>query len=83
MHRGMRETEQSIETLLGEDSVNLGFDYALSETGIEAIRGICKNILLGQIDNVTLKDKYGDVIKLVKNGNSVKIRRSCKKQVEM
>lgn len=83
MARGMRETEQSIEKLLGEDAMNLGFDYVLGEDRIEAVREVCRHILLGRINNVTLKDQFGDIIKLVKNGNSVKIRRSCKKQVEM
>ena len=81
--RGMKATEKAIQRVLGEDSVKIGFDYALDETSIVVIRTICGHILADQIDSVTLREPQGDVVRLIKNGNAVKIRRSCKKQAEM
>lgn len=81
--RGMRATEKAIQRVLGEESVNIGFDYAMDEVTLTVIRIVCGHILADQIDNVTLREPHGDVIRLVKNGNAVKIRRSCKKQAEM
>ena len=50
---------------------------------IKAVRDICMMILCRQINTVTLYVPGGDVLKLVRNGNAVKIRRTCKKQLEM
>ena len=81
--RGMKATEKAIQRVLGEESVKIGFDYGLEAGTIDAVRAVCKMILLDNIDGVVLREPQGDVIRLIKNGNAVKIRRSSKKQVEM
>lgn len=82
MRRGMTATEAAIQGVLGEGGCER-FDNIIPEGTIEAIRTICKSILNEQINAVTLTAPTGDVIKLVKNGHSVKIRRTAKQQMEM
>lgn len=82
MNRGMTSTEEAIQGVLGEESMNR-FEHALPEKTINTIRMICKDILDRRINTVTLKEPNGDVIKLVRNGNAVKIRRTAKRQMEM
>jgi len=79
--RGMKLTEDAITALLGDESKSKGFDYEVDEDTIHEIRGICKAILTGLMDKVSLVEPNGDTIKLVRNGNAVKIQRTCKKQV--
>lgn len=79
--RGMKLTEEAIVALLGEESKNKGFDYEIDEDTISCVRSICEAILGGLLDKVSLVEPNGDTIKLVRNGNAVKIQRTCKKQV--
>ena len=79
--RGMKLTEDAIKALLGEESVKKGFDYEVDEDTVIQIREICRAILRNMMDKVTLVEPNGDTIKLVKNGNAVKIQRTCKKQI--
>ena len=79
--RGMKLTEDAIKSLLGKESMKRGFDYEVDEDTVEAIKTICCRILDGLMDKVTLVEPNGDTIKLVRNGNAVKIQRTCKKQV--
>lgn len=79
--RGMKMTEEAIEALLGKESAKKGFDYEVDEDTIIEIKSICSCILDGLMYKVTLVEPNGDTIKLVRNGNAVKIQRTCKRQV--
>ena len=81
--RSKRDTEKRIQSILGEGAMKRGFNYSLPEETIEGIRRICEEIISDNFDKVTLTDRGGDVIKLVRDGNAVKIKRSTKRQLEM
>ena len=79
--RGLVQTNRAIEMLLGEESKTKGFDYEVAEATSFDIREICIGILHGNLNRVTLVEPNGDVIKLAKNGNAVKIQRTSKRQL--
>jgi hypothetical protein len=79
--RGMKITDEAINALLGNESTSKGFDYEVDEDTVRQVRDICRAILRGFMDKVSLVEPNGDTIKLVRNGNAVKIQRTCKKQV--
>lgn len=84
LNRGMKATENGIAKALGEESINAGFAYAANEGTTEAVRGICQLMLLDYIlGGVTFGIPGGDTLRLVKNGNAIKIRRSSKRQLEI
>ena len=58
-----------------------GFDYEVDEDTVRYIRMICKIILEGYMDRITLFEPNGDQIKLTRNGNAVKVQRTSKKQI--
>jgi len=78
--RGIKNTFDAIMSLLGPESTKRGFDYEVDEDTIFRIKEICLHILDGLMDKVSLVEPNGDTIKLVRNGNAVKIQRICKKQ---
>lgn len=82
LHRNMTATEAALQGVLGEGGRGR-FDSIIAEDTIEAIRSICKSILREKIDTVTMVVPTGDTIKLVKNGGTVKVRRTAKRQMEM
>lgn len=47
--RGMKETEKKLQIALGEKSLGRGFNYAVSEDIMNAVRSICEMILLDLI----------------------------------
>ena len=79
--RGMKITEDAIKALLGAESTKKGFDYEVDEDTVKQIKDICRAILRGLMDKVTLVEPNGDTIKLVRNGHAVKIQRTSKKQI--
>ena len=79
----MRNSETRLQSLLGEGSIEKGFEYAIPQDTIEGIRQICKMILREEIDKVTLTEKNGDAIRLIRDGNAVKVKRSTKLQMEL
>lgn len=81
--RGMRNCETRLRSLLGEDSIEKGFEHAISQDTIEGIRQICKMILKEEIDKVSFAERNGDTIRLIRDGNSVKVKRSTKLQMEL
>jgi hypothetical protein len=81
-HRGMRATEQAINEIIGEGGRKY-FDRAISDETVDAVREICAQILRENLCCVTITVPCGDVLKLVRNGNAVKIRRCTKRQMEM
>lgn len=84
LHRGVIATEHAIQKTLGEQSLEAGFSYAAGEETTEAVRGICQLMLLDYIlGGVTFGIPGGDTLRLVKNGNAIKIRRSSKRQLEI
>lgn len=80
--RGVRNTEIAISEVLGEGGLRR-FDSVIPDDTISVIRTISRSILREEIGCVTLTVPCGDVIKLVRNGNAVKIRRTSKRQIEM
>ena len=81
MARGMKQTDAAIDALLGPESCEKGFDYEVDEDTVRYIRMICKIILEGCMDRITLFEPNGDQIKLTRNGNAVKVQRTSKKQI--
>lgn len=81
--RGLKITEEAIQALLGAASIEKGFDYEVDEDTISAIRKVCECVLNGLMDKVSLEEPNGDTIKLVRNGYTVKVQRTCKKQITM
>ena len=81
--RGMRSTENRIQAIMGDGATKRGFDYAFPEETLESLRGICGGILRQEYDKVTLTEKGGDVVRLIRDGNAVKVRRSTKRQMEL
>ena len=81
MARGMKQTNAAIDALLGPESCAKGFDYEVDEDTVRYIRMICKIILEGYMDRITLFEPNGDQIKLTRNGNAVKVQRTSKKQI--
>lgn len=79
--RGMKITDEAINALLGPESASKGFDYEIDCDTVCEIKVICRDILRGLMDKVSLVEPNGDTIKLVRNGNAVKVQRTCKKQV--
>ena len=79
--RGMKITENAINSLFGADSLKRGFDHEVDTDTVYRIKELCRHILDGLMDKVTLTEPEGDVIKLVKNGYSVKIQRTSKRQI--
>lgn len=84
LDRGMKATETSIQGTLGEESMNCGMRYVAPENTIATVRMICQALLTDAIRGaVKLVIPGGDALRMVKNGNAVKIRRSTSKQVEL
>ena len=84
LNRGMKATENSITKVLGEESMNAGFTYAATEETTDSVRAICQLMLMDFIlGGVTFGIPGGDTLRLVKNGNAIKIRRSSKRQLEI
>ena len=83
VHRGMQRTEHAIHSLLGEGSQDRGYDYELHEDTVAAISEICRNMLMKNYDKVQLEEPNGDVIKLITDGNAVKVTRISKRQITM
>lgn len=84
LNRGMKATEHSITKVLGEESMNAGFTYAASEETTDAVRNVCQMMLMDFIlGGVTFGIPGDDTLRLVKNGNVIKIRRSSKRQLEI
>lgn len=81
--RGMKITNDAIVSLLGADSLKRGFDHEVDSDTVSCIRELCLRVLDGLMDKITLTEPKGDVIKLVKNGNAVKVQRTSKKQIAM
>lgn len=81
MARGMKQTDAALDALLGPESREKGFDYEVDEDTVRYIRMICKIILEGYMDRITLFEPNGDQIKLTRNGNAVKVQRTSKKQI--
>lgn len=81
--RGMKLTNDAITSLLGVESLKRGFDHDVDHDTVYYIRELCLRILDGLMDKITLTEPKGDVIKLVKNGNAVKVQRTSKKQIAM
>lgn len=46
LDRGMKATENSIDKVLGEESMKAGFAYAANEETTEAVRNVCQMMLL-------------------------------------
>lgn len=80
--QGMKATEDAIVGVLAEGASDW-FGQEIPQQVIDVVRNICMEILRRRINTVTLTVPGGDVLKLVRNGNAVKIRRTCKKQLEM
>ena len=81
--RGMKITEDAVSSLLGVQSLKRGFDHEVDSDTVYRIVELCRHILDGLMDKITLTEPKGDVIKLVKNGNAVKVQRTSKKQIAM
>lgn len=81
--RGMKNTETRIQGMIGASSTDRGFDYSFPTETIEDVRAICKMILREEVDKVTFTEKNGDTIRLVRDGNAVKVKRSTKLQMEL
>lgn len=83
LHRGMERTKQSIEQLLGEGAKERGYDYELLDDTVNAITRLCTDMLKQSFDKVQLEEPNGDVIKMVVDGNRVKITRIQKRQMTL
>ena len=83
LSRGLKDTEARLQKIIDADSTYRGSDYGFPQETIEGIRGICRMILREQINKVTLTEKSGDVLRLIKDGNVVKFKRSTKLQMEL
>lgn len=83
VHRGMQRTEHAISSLLGEGAKERGYDYELHEDTVAAITDICRNMLMSNYDKVQLEEPNGDLIKLITDGNAVKVTRISKRQITM
>ena len=82
-HRGMESTKHSISSLLGEGAKDRGYDYELHDDTINAIVRLCEDMLKQNFDKVQLEEPNGDVIKLIVDGNRVKITRIQKRQMTL
>lgn len=83
LKRGMDRTVQSIEQLLGDGAKERGYDYEVHEDTVKVIIGLCENMLKKNLDKVQLEEPNGDVIKLIVDGNRVKITRTQKRQMTL
>lgn len=84
LRRGMRATEDALQKTLCDESIKSGFDYAVNDDTLNDVREVCRMLILDRITGtVTLFIPGGDNIRLVKNGNAVKIRRTSKRQMEL
>lgn len=83
LNRGMERTKQSIAQLLGNGAKERGYDYELHEDTVAAIIRLCEDMLRKNYDKVQLEEPNGDVIKLVVDGNRVKITRIQKRQMTL
>lgn len=79
----MERTKQSIEQLLGEGAKERGYDYELLDDTVNAITRLCEDMLKQSFDKVQLEEPNGDVIKMVVDGNRVKITRIQKRQMTL
>ena len=83
LRRGMERTSQSIDQLLGEGAKQRGYDYELHDDTIRAVVRICGDMLQKCFDKVQFKEPNGDVVKLVVDGNRVKVTRTQKRQMTL
>ena len=83
LHRGMERTKQSIEQLLGKGAKERGYDYELLDDTVNAITRLCEDMLKQNFDKVQLEEPNGDMIKMVVDGNRVKITRIQKRQMTL
>lgn len=79
----MERTSQSIDQLLGKGAKQRGYDYELHDDTIRAVVRICEDMLQKCFDKVQFEEPNGDVIKLVVDGNRVKITRTQKRQMTL
>ena len=83
LRRGMERTSQSIDQLLGEGAKQRGYDYELHEDTIRAVVRVCEDMLQKCFDKVQFEEPNGDVIKLIVDGNRVKVTRTQKRQMTL
>ena len=83
LKRGMDRTRASIDQLLGDGSKQRGYDYELCDDTLAAITEVCESMLKQCFDKVTLEEPNGDQIKLIVDGNRVKITRTQKRQMSL
>lgn len=78
-----RRLDTALEGVLGKNAEKAGFDYVMDDEVVSFARIIGNRIHSGKVNNVTFVEQKGDTIKLSRNGQSVKVTRICKKQVQM
>ena len=59
------------------------YDYELLDDTVGAITRLCEDMLKQSFDKVQLEEPNGDVIKMVVDGNRVKITRIQKRQMTL
>ena len=81
--RQIRESYDRIEQVCGQSSVDNGFERALPDEAIAALRRLAEDIIDDRVRRAVLQIPGGNEVRLTDAIGSVKVKRTCKRQMEM
>lgn len=81
--RSIRESLDRIEQVCGEASVDNGFEHALPDSTMAELHRLVEAIVDGRIRKAVLQIAGGNSVQLSDGVGAVKVKRTCKRQMEM
>ena len=81
--RMIRESLDRIEQVCGETSTNNGFEHALPDSTMTELHRLVEAIVDGRVRKAVLQIAGGNSVQLSDGIGAVKVKRTCKRQLEM
>ena len=81
--RMKRDAHAKIDALCGHDSLEAGFDYEMTPDVLEALKRTADALIGTCFRNAVITTAGGDIVKMTREPNSVAVRRTSKKQLQM
>ena len=81
--RSVRESFDRIEQVCGASSVDNGFECALPDAAIATLRRLAEDIIDDRVRRAVLQVAGRNEVRLSDAVGAVKVKRTCKRQMEM
>ena len=81
--RDLREANDKLEQVCGQTSVDNGFDMPVEGEAMDICRRAIEWIYDNLIRDITVRSMQGDKIVIKADGATVKIKRTCQKQMQL